>query len=215
MAIIHRKNLTVYNNAQSWKTFFDSFNSALISATISGSALHVVLNDDITVIFTNFSSTWFYIQVYRNSTQLFSKPMESDSSGMLEITVVASDDFFCMQVKDRFPHYCAVVYENIANTSLYGYQYDGSARIPITAITLYDASNGTDTCIHGTVLNYACQTGVLNFISSDILWSGNAKFAADDNLVACTTVSIDSVITFNGANYYSLGTNTLIPMDVS
>ena len=214
MAIIHRKNLTVYNNIQSWKTFFDSFNSALISTSISGSALNVVLNNDITVTFS-FSGTWFYIQVYRNSTQLFSKPMESDGSGKMEITVVASDDFFCMQVKDRYPHYCAVVYENISSTSLYGYQYDGSTRIPITAITLYDASNGTDTCTHGVVLNYACQTGILNFISSDILWSDTAKFATDNNLIACTTVAMDCVITFNGANYYSLGTNTLIPMDAS
>lgn len=212
MAIVKCKNLTVKNNAQGWKDFFDSFNSSIISTSISGEILNVTVDNDLIIQFDDFSGTWFYIRVYRNGTQLTSKPMESGSDGKQELTIAASADMFYLQLKDRFPHYFSVVYENVASTNLYGYYYDASSRIPITAMTLYDV-NSVETYTHGNVLNYACGIGTLNYLPNDIIYSGSSKYALDSNFIACSTVTLNTMITFNGKNYYSVGTHTLIPME--
>ena len=59
-------------------------------------------------------------------------------------------------------------------------------------------------------------TATLNYIdySADLLFdSGLASDIVDPNMITCTTVPSDSVITFGGKNYYSAGPNTLIKLN--
>ena len=70
------------------------------------------------------------------------------------------------------------------------------------------------TYYHSPRLNYSVDFGYIDFSSSALFTSSTQKAnVTDTNLLSCTTVTAKQVITFKGHNYYSIGTNTLIPMD--
>ena len=55
--------------------------------------------------------------------------------------------------------------------------------------------------------------GAVNYLDYDILFAGGYADMNDTNFLACSTLTKGKVYTFDGQNYFSIGTNTLVVMD--
>ena len=66
---------------------------------------------------------------------------------------------------------------------------------------------------HSAVLNYADSLGYLDYLNYDVLFSGSIKAEIDDNFIACSELTPNTIITFNANNYYVIGKNSLIKLD--
>ena len=127
------------------------------------------------------------------------------------VTVVSSDTLFYMQAFDNESKGPFFIYEKTSNFTIRAFTAGRSSFRDIRNFTLDDLNTGYN-YKHVAMLNYNTQPDHINY-TQDILFKSNVKSFFDPNFITCTPVAIDSVITFKGHNYYSVGTNTLVLME--
>lgn len=64
-----------------------------------------------------------------------------------------------------------------------------------------------------TILNYSAGVSNLQYITHSNISANGVKYYTDNDIYSCTTVAADTVITFNGKNYFAVDSHLLIPMD--
>ena len=107
------------------------------------------------------------------------------------------------------------VYEKIGNECYFGYTGSTSMNVVfynITTLTMQRVSDGNQ-YKHTNIFTYDAGIGRIDYSPHDALCQGSVLEIDDPNFVACTTVTSNQVCTFNGRNYYAVGTNTLLEMD--
>ena len=64
-----------------------------------------------------------------------------------------------------------------------------------------------------TILNYSAGMNNIQYITHSNISANGVKYYTDNDIYSCTTVAPDTVITFNGRNYFAVDSHLLIPMD--
>lgn len=64
-----------------------------------------------------------------------------------------------------------------------------------------------------TILNYSAGVNNLQYITHSDISANSVKYYTDYDIYSCTTVAADTMITFNGKNYFAVDSHLLIPMD--
>ena len=180
--------------------------------TRDGNSIHID-GDVITV-----TPVWIYgdaIQTNRNGSQVYQTTFTwSSAIG----TICYNENLFWLQLGDGNSKRVCVVYQKFSNglviSGLLGTH--GSAGSmdfqPINNFSLIDMET-SQTYTHKNMLNYDVPLGEIDY-GTDVLFNGSViTNISDPNFLTCSTVTQDQVITFNGANYYSVGPHTVVPID--
>jgi len=208
------KNQTIGFSAEGYKEFFDSFNCPLITSTINGTACNVAIGDNLIFQRDRYGSTAYYVNGTIHSL--------SGSGTNNQFTVAADSTFAFMLFRSDTSvanaYSVTLLCEVINNRQYYSYLADTGGRYfhAISDLTLIDSINNNNMYKHGSVLNYTANTNLIDY-TSEILFDLSNKLSGeiDLNCIACSTVTANQVLTFGLHNYYSIGTNTLVPIDLS
>lgn len=133
----------------------------------------------------------------------------------MSLEVYYSDTLFYCQGKDPQGRRWYVVYEKIGNIVLYGGYCNsstGTSRIDFNSITLTDPDTSS-TYVHGTVFNYPCDAGYIDYADTTALFNNGYKKMNDTNFKPCSTVTQGNTVTIAGNNYYAVSTHDLLPLD--
>ncbi len=216
MAKIRRKKTAVSGQMSVWKSFIDSFNNPMVTTSTSGNYLYISINSEVTVTLGAFNSLSMAFTVTKNGSTSASGTIWSNgaSDKLVEITIVSDTNVFYMQIKDGDGRRNLVIYEKLTGINLSGYSLSNSMSMPFIDIKNVTVSNvdGSISGMHSPILTYTTDVGHLDYLSSDIITSGGLFVTTNSNFVSTTPVTADAVYTFNSANYYALGTNTLVEM---
>lgn len=139
------------------------------------------------------------------------------------VVLCYSENVFYLQINDRFGsasnptgRSSFIVYEKIETVDYVGWVYTtDTTRVgfrPITDVSLMCVSDEL-LYKHTNVFTYDAGVNRIDYSPHDILTQGGVLAVDDPNFVACTSVNGDQVCTFNGHNYYAVGTHTLLLMD--
>lgn len=215
MAKVVKKAVT--NSRSYWETMLGELNCSLVSTSVSGQYLAITLNND-AVINLGFDGGPYGrpMNIYYNgATTTFDNPQYPYLSGGTA-TFCYSDTLFYMKITNSVTvssnKGMTVLYEIINNEPCFGFVWNNNS-VDISAITLTN-HNGLGYS-HGTLLNYDTQPNVIDFMQNDAVFNSGTYVQADPNFSACTSVTLDRVITLNGSNYYTVGTHTMVPIDES
>ena len=63
------------------------------------------------------------------------------------------------------------------------------------------------------VMNYSAGVNRIQYMNHAAVMSSGVKYYNINDIYSCTTVTADTVLTFNGDNYYAVDSNLLIPID--
>lgn len=158
-----------------------------------------------------YQADGYKMNVYWDSTQL--GLMSCNFPHSLE--VYYGDTIVYVQGADPQGRRWVAMYEKIGTTVLYaGFcnSNTGVSRYDLNSITLTDPDT-SNTYIHGTVFNYPCDIGYIDYGDATALFSNGYKKMVDTNFKACSTVTQGNTITIAGNNYYAASTHDLLPLD--
>lgn len=161
---------------------------------------------------------WTYgvtIETTRNDTRMTYSTF--DYSNVI-VTVCYNDHLFWLQASNNAGKRVCVVYEKfdsglVISGALGTSGAQGTMDFqPINNFSLLDLTT-SQAYTHRAILNYNVPLGHIDY-GPDSLFTGTViTNIVDPNFITCSTITQDRVITFNGANYYSVGPHTIIPID--
>ena len=218
MATVRKDTISGYQKIDAWENYFNSLNCDLITVDRDGLKLTININNlaEIKFTFRSYGDTDFFVDMaYTLNGSTVTGP--SVLAYTTTVIVVYTDTLFFIQVSDYSNRRFCYLYESINDEDYIGYRganAENQGFYPINSFNLLNVATSTS-YVHGARLNYTKQG--LNYIdyTSDALFSigTSTMFFEDPNFIACSTIAADLVITFNGATYYSLSTNTLVEID--
>ena len=186
-------------------TFINSLGLDYI--TVTGTT--VVIDEHLSL---SFSMNAVYLSVDGGTSTRISRVNESCS-----VVITYIEKFFSLNVVDSNGRAYAVIYEKIGESIFWGWNgnvdqwstYHGFYSLE--EITMYNLET-SEAYTHTKRLNYPCPLGVLDY-SENCIFKGGYKDLIEPNFLACSTVTANQVITFDGTNYYSIGTNVLVEIE--
>jgi hypothetical protein len=191
------------------KAFFDSLNCPLIETELINNYTFTI-NIDNTILLTLDDST-SVARVTSTYDGVTTEIGYIQAAGNKVFTVTCSDTFLYIYFVDYFPRPWYLCYEKIGDDKYYGTRRDDSG-LTLSDITLTKLGTN-ETFIHGKLLNYTVDVDCIDYLDNDILFSNGVKTLPDPNCIAISNSPVNSVITFNGYNYYTLSSNTAIQID--
>lgn len=225
MAKVVKRELP-YRNFPVLKGFIDSFNNPLVTTSLIPST-HNVGEQDLLLTFEDKGTATIYRD--QNSFAVaydFGKGISFDywvrgsESGYFPFTICSSPDLFHMQFTfDNWGNLATfvLIYKKVSDSStlvgIAGYYSAYRLYLIDDSLTFREVETGIS-YTYGKPLNYSASVNRIQYMDHTIILNGNEKVYNDSDLLACTTVTPFSVYTFNSQNYYALGKNTLIPIDL-
>lgn len=209
MAQVIKTNLTNKDLAIS---FFNNLNNPYISAYEENNNCTININD--IFLIKNVLSNG--IALFVNGTQVASISRYWSNP---QIIIAYDDNFVYLFIQGVWSgslqsnHFC-VMYHNLNDLSLYGWNYsESSSSGAIENFTMTD-ENSQDLYKYNTIFrNYDNPIGFIDY-TQKLLFENDIKTAITiPGFLDCSTVTEKQVITFNGKNYYAIGTHTLVQMD--
>lgn len=209
MATVKKLQLT---DATTATNFFNSLSNPYISAYMDGTVPCVSLGD--TLLVRNYIAS-NSIRVYVNGTEVaaiygyYSSP----------ITTVACDENFAyIQFQGVWGGYAQdvsmiVLYHKISNSlSVYSYLSGGSSGA-VENLVLYDTATQSQYA-YKTSLNYSMDTGYLEYTEKKLFSNDLKTTILVPSFLDVSIIPEKQIITFRAKNYYSIGTHTLVEMDL-
>lgn len=200
------------------KKFNPASASALVSfinsnspSWVTGSGETLTIDETITI-----THGWQYgvtVTISRNESQL----VYTDFAYSGATCVIAYDEnFFYLQCWNSGNERFCVLYEKFEDMSISDARGStaGSGTMAYQPIENFNLTD-LDTSIvynHKAVLNYDLELGHIDY-TTDMLFNGTQKVLEDFNFITCSSVIAETILTFSGENYYSLGTHTLVKID--
>ena len=172
--------------------------------TVSGST--VIIDSHVSL---SFGINAVYISIDGGSSSRISRVSENCT-----VVITYSNNLFSLNVVDDSSRAYAVIYEKISDKNYYGWNgnvdswttYHGFYKLE--EITIYDIeTSGAYT--HSPRLNYSCELGVIDY-ADDCLFKAGYRNISEPNFIACSTITANQIVTFEGTNYYSIGNHTLV-----
>ena len=190
----------------SWVAYFSQFTSdSFITVDTANNRIYI----DETHSCYIYRDSWQY-QFYINGTVSTQPAFRSDDT----ITVAVSDTLFYMHAYNSSQgDQMFVLAQKLDNGLIYKFTFKRdkvNQFIPLDYSWDYiDMYNDSLLYKHSKILNYSTSPNYINY-TTDILLLNGIRTYFDNDLIACTSVLSNNIITFGGQNYYSIGTNTLV-----
>lgn len=221
MAKVVRKYIQVNTSVgvNAVKQLIDSMQLSCIKNTSvtedSGNTILTINIDDIVTLILTYSSSLVMSYTYNGQTNT----LQSINKGEHIVTICGNDNLFYISTgptTQYFAHQYLFLYEQIDGHHFVGgiKNLDGTAHFtPISSIANFTEIETGVIYTHGALLNYSADVNTIQYINHDILLNGGVKSYNDANFIACSTITQDRVLTIRGKNYFSVSTNSLLPID--
>lgn len=220
MAKVLRRTIDAAGSKDSWQKYFEDVQQdcSLITSVdrVSISEVHVVINSECTISFRASGETYFQIIT----------PNGSSYDGFwfnryVTLTSVYTDTLYYLQTHDnRYSpngQRMLFIYEIASGKCIYGWNYDSyfypTAFRDIKSVPFTASGDPAVPYVHTALIPYSSNLNKIAYLDKDILINGTMKGLTDTNFISCSNVAVDSVLTFDGHNYYSVGENTIIRID--
>ena len=222
MANVQRKLISVWNGFSVLKATIDSFQLPFLTTEIFNVGerteyLLITFESGATWKFYYEREDWYqYIRVQQlvQGVSVIPGWVYSDnvSHRGLTFTFCSSPTLFYMKLHNTYDSgtpWFSCLYEKVTDS----FSVAGIIRSDrVSNITLYDVDTASP-YQHPVALNYSTSIGTIQYMDHANISASGIKYYNDSNLISCTAVSVDNVITFNGSNYWAIDANLLIPMD--
>lgn len=207
MAIVRRN--VVGGEPSGWATYFSQFTSdSFITVDTENSRIYI---DEAHSCY--IYRDWWQYQFYINGTISAQPTFRSDDT----ITVAVSDTLFYMHAyNSTLGDQMFVLAQKLENGLIYKFAFKRDAAdqfIPLDYSWNYtDMYNDSLLYKHSKILNYSTYPNYINY-TTDILLLNDIRTYFDNDLITCSAVTPNNIITFGSKNYFAIGTNTLVRMD--
>lgn len=190
------------------KRLFDDLGASIISTSLSGGVLTILIDNIVTVTFRNYT-----VEAFDENGSSISSAMYNPYTEPLTFIVGYSDSLFYLEYRDAYSRGLVALYEVIDTKRYFGALGGSSGWTPISSFQLKQIENQTY-YQHKTILSYAVPSGYVDYTVDMLFENGNTIVGIiDPNTVTCTKITQNNKITFNGHTYYSLSQNTLARLD--
>lgn len=220
MATIYKTSFNTFEGAM---TFFENLNYPLVtSSTRTGDNVDILVDNTVTINIGKFSSgggnllLTFAITYNGSSTGELTRVYVQRSGYYATLTLCSTNNLFYFQIQDNTGSSGAgqdftFIYQLINSNFYYGYKTGSTAFHALETISLNAVDNNVYK--YSSLIPYSAPAGQIYFRDSSLLLLSSIKAVETNEFISCSTVTLNSVITFNNKNYFSIGTNTLLPMD--
>lgn len=203
------------------KAWIDSLNCPLITTSISDGTLYIHVDDAVNLCFGLYYSSGFY---YAMGYQLRGNSVRTSTFndyGGNTVVVCFSDDVFYLQIKNNYganDRKSVFIYEKLDEKRYFmgtGFDIDSDTNpwYNIEGKTFLCLENDLD-YTHESRLKYTQALNYIDYTYDHLLLSGEEITNIEDsNFSSCSTVELNRVISFNGQNFYTIGTNILFPIE--
>ena len=218
MAIVKKLLVPIYPAATlaPLQSVIDSLQLPFITSTVRAS------NDQTLTINFDSGITWKYLResedwhrYLRNSITVLGQTSVShwihtfNTTGeAATVTICASPTLLYIKIytDDR---YLVAFYQKSNNTLAFS-NVDRNATLSNLGVRSSETG-----AMYGipTILNYSAGVSNLQYITHSNISANGVKYYTDNDIYSCTTVATDTVVTFNGKNYFAVDSHLLIPMD--
>lgn len=207
MAIVRRN--VVGGGPSGWATYFSQFTSdSFITVDTENNRIYIDETHSCYIY-----RDWWQYQFYINGSISTQPAFNSNDT----ITVAVSDTLFYMHAyNSSMGDQMVILAQKLDNGLIYKFNFKRDTAnqfIPLDYSWNYiDMYNDNLLYKHNKILNYSTYPNYINY-ATDILLLNDTRAYFDNDLITCTTVTPDNIITFGSKNYFAIGTNTLIRMD--
>lgn len=206
MAIVKRSALAW--NSSLWANWFGSLGCSLI--TIDGT--DIVIDGMFTIRLYQNHADYPRVGIWKDDVQLQGPTVAGSST----ITVACSDTLFYVWSNDQNGSSGVgiyLVYEKTPDFTIYACPNTHITGFSsIQNYTFVDRYTG-DEYAHSGVLKYSREINSIDYTEDSLFSTSVQRIIQDPNFISCSTVTQDSVVTFNGKNHYSVGPNILVSID--
>ena len=219
MARVLRRQLYTRGSRDSWQSYFEEIQQDCPLITdvdrVSTSEVQVYINSECSIRFYASGETNFQILTPNGNSYIYW------FDTYVTLTSIYSNTLYYLQTHDnRYTpngQRMLFIYEIASGRCIYGYDttsyyYPASFR-DIKNVAFTETGASSTYYKHGALIPYASTFDSIAYLDKDILLNGNIKGFTDTNFISCSNVPVDSVLSFNGANYYSVGENTLVRLN--
>lgn len=196
-------------NTTKLKSFFDSLNCELItSVTISGNYVLIEIDEIVTLKWNATASESIKIIYDGTESTVYGCDSVYPPRGETLIAIW-SNNFIIIKSKNNYDdgNRMTFIYEQVNESEYFGM----TNTFNFNSVTIKNTDDNFSYS-HKARLNYEAEIGKIDFTTDAIMQNG-IKVLEDENFIACSIITSDQVITINGVNYYSIGTNTLAQLD--
>lgn len=219
MATIYKTSLNTFEGAM---TFLENLNYPLItSSTRTGDNVDIVIDNRVTINIGRFNSgggnilLTFAITYNGSSTGELGRIYVRRPGYYATVTICSTNSLFYIQINDKTNNATGqdftFLYQLVDNNFYYGYKTGTTAFYALETVSLIGGDNNTYS--YAALIPYSAPAGQIYFRNGSLLLLSSMKAVETNEFISCSAVTLDSVITFNNKNYFSIGTNTLLPMD--
>lgn len=192
--------------------FFNSLNCPLISASLVDNYSVININNvfEIKKIASDNG-----IEIYKNGTSIASLSRGYTSP---YITIVYGTNFvfiwICSSNSSWYSSSCGVIYKKVGEKELYGFYSGSGLTTNIVNFPLIENTTNIEYRINTVFKDYSPDINYLDYTQA-CLFQGQTKLPDErvTDFYDCSTVTIFSVVSFNGTNYFAIGTHTLVKLD--
>lgn len=209
MATVVKKILNIYDVPLSTvKSLFDNLGASIISTSLSGGVLTILIDNIVTITFRNYT-----VEAFDENGSSISSAMYNPYTNPLTFIVGYSDTVFYLEYRDSYARGLLGIYEIIDGKRYFGALGGSNGWTPISSVSLKQIENH-NYYQHTSILNYVAPDNYIDYSIDMLFENGNTMSdIIDTNTVTCTGITQNRKITFNGHTYYSLGPNTLLELD--
>lgn len=218
MATIYKTSLNTFEGAM---TFLENLNYPLVtSSTRTGNNVDIVIDNRVTINVGKFTSgsnilLTFAITYNGSSTGELGRVYVQRSGYYATVTICSTNSLFYIQIQDNTSGSTGLdfifLYQLVDNNFYFGYKHGTTAFHALETISLTSGDNNSYS--YAALIPYSAPAGQIYFRNGSLLLLSSMKAVETDEFISCSTVTLNSVITFNNKNYFSIGSNTLILMD--
>lgn len=135
------------------------------------------------------------------------------SGGTVYTTLIITDKVFYLGFDRRIDNVYYVLSIVIDDNDKY---YTGGVlqNWSVNSVTFYDTDTAISGYSIGKLFNFAIAPYNILYNNLCPIFYSNSYNSDIHDLISCSTVTQGQVITFQGQNYYALGTNVLVPIDL-
>lgn len=213
MAKIKKRSIVPLNWSM-LKTFIDSMNCPLVTATIVGDTLELQMEDKGKFVLYR-DGNWLHFK-YNFNGITYDTDCYGGADRYWPVMICCSDDFFYLDITGDYwgIHPYILMYDKVSEDScIVGTTHWRQWPHPIEGLQCYEVQSGAS-ITYGKTLNYSAGLNSIAYCENAPILSGDVKIENDPKFISCSTITSDNVVTFKGQTYYAIGTNTLIPIDV-
>lgn len=199
-----------------WRNFWEGIDCPILSVSTSGTTLILTVDD--TLVINLGCNDENYVReplsiTFNGSSLVSYEASYGMRSTPANITLAFTDKLFYLRIRNQYTSGnnvgLTIVYEKIGDK-----KYAGYARSDMTDlknITLIDTDGNSNT--RAVIIPYEVAANGIDYAENDVLTISGVKSVVDPNFCACSTISNNSVITFEGQNFYAVGTKSVVKID--